>query len=269
MASAYLHLEELNKCLHYGIQQYNVALKLNSPQYTIDTLLNLGTVNMHLKDYDNALAYLDNSLKLANTFDASNQSAKLKQLNLLGECFIKLKNYEKALGFFLQQLEVTKKLLLDDKVKASTDSYVQIWFLYCIALLNIGLLYLKLSKSSESVDWYIKALNNLKKNGEFKVNCLLFKYQVLSLYNKAYTELISIYLNAKDYENASFYALNMLDFSLKENELIRRDVNANEACDKHDADSERLYGEKSSRLIEIRISKGYRMALTLHFSAKS
>ena len=226
LASAYQRLDKLNECSTNFQSQLNIAKQIKDSIFTINSHNSLGLVFNRLKEHLKALENFEAALTLIDKLDdiLFRKKLKLKQLSLIGECSLKLVNYEKARDCFLKQLEISRDLMYEHQSlqfemqqpekrsnEIPIDDLKQHWVQECLATLNLALLSAKLKNHQESVEYFEKCLAQLQIN--FSGN---YPLQILEMYGRVYIGLINNCFCLKDNLRAALYAHSMLDFTLQE-----------------------------------------------------
>jgi tetratricopeptide (TPR) repeat protein len=112
------------------------------------------------------------------------------------DCF-KLNSLEETAEYLIKKLEILNESELKDDEQE------------CSALLNLAIIYSKLERINESIDFYEQTLTKLKTTTTIK------NEQLLKYYNRCYCGIINSYHSLNNNSKASLYAHSMLDFTLQ------------------------------------------------------
>ena len=245
LASAYQRLDKLNECTTAFQSQLKVSKQIKDISFSINSHNSLGLAQIKLKEYQKALENFEAALVLGDKLKDVLPAKKLtlKQLSLIGECSLKLLDYERARDCFLKQLEISRELLYEHQSmqfeeaekrdEMPIDDLREHWVQECLATLNLALLSAKTKKHQESVEYFEKCLAQLQIN--FAGN---YSLQILEIYGRVYIGLINNCFCLKDNLRAALYAHSMLDFTLQE--LLKLNEKTDEATKAGKAHSRRL-----------------------------
>jgi len=134
------HIAEINAALgNFSVMLekhhtfYALSKKLDNIDMINRALNGIGRAYLGLKDYDNALKYLQ--IAEQNAIKAANIPFKAKNLHDIGSTYYKMKGYENALKYLQKALTIRENHQLSD---ASISTYISIASVY-ITQDNIGL----------------------------------------------------------------------------------------------------------------------------------
>lgn len=166
--------ENYPAALKYNIEAVDVYRSINTKDSKFASMLgNLGQSYYYLKDYDNALSYLHQSIDIKKDHD---DFSKSNSLAMIGCAYVDNKKYDKGFEYFAKSLESSRKL--GDKTSELTT---------LLALANTNL---KLGNVDKAIDTLNKALKDNEDHSE-DMN-----------YSALYASLYECYKIKKDFKNA-------------------------------------------------------------------
>lgn len=135
-----------------GLKKFEQALAIfqqyNATGGEADTLGNIGTAYIYLRQQDQALKSFEKSLALYKSF--GNRGAEALIVSDIGNTYESFYQYPKAIEFYQQALIIYKQLKYD------RDSSYQ--GMYATLLQNIGSTYLKMGQPQKSLEFYQQML---------------------------------------------------------------------------------------------------------------
>ncbi|WP_272150455.1 tetratricopeptide repeat protein [Tenacibaculum aiptasiae] len=156
------NVTEYNKAIKKYKEALDLAKEIKSVEAEIVTLNQLGVVYRRQDKIRMALNYHQSALEIISKIDKPNKNIKISHsisINSLGNIYLALKQYEKALEKFSKSIAIQKDL--DDKRGLAINHQ------------NIGYAYKHIGDLNQALDNYQKSLkyNNLNKDRLGKVIC--------------------------------------------------------------------------------------------------
>ena len=206
---AYYHIAEINAALgnfkvmlekHYTF--YELSKKLKNVDMINRALNGVGRAYLGLKDYDNAIKYLQ--IAEQNALEAANIPFKAKNLHDIGTTYYNMKCYNNALTYLQKALNIREKHQLSD---ASISTYI------LMAKVNMDQ-----GKIELALDCSHQALAISEKLTTQKKSCIIYEL-LSSIYekNKQYPQSLAYY--KKFHETKAI--IDNIKNTQKENERIR------------------------------------------------
>lgn len=244
IANAYQLLNNYDEAKNYFKLQLSISLKMKNRLLTIHSLNSLGNLHIKCKEYEKALECYNKSLSLIqllpstsssltslNSQSASQTSTTandvlkrnclIKQYNLIGDCFLKLNQLHKSRSYYLQQLEV---IASDTSTQKTTNEN---FLNFCKAKLNLALIETKLNHYNVSIQIYEELLQQNKNIFENKNNLnQKINLNLIEIYFKINICLLNTCIKYNKIQKAIYYAQDLLDFSLNEQNKLKLKLSA-------------------------------------------
>jgi len=142
---------EFDIALDYLENSLKLRKKLGNKQDIASSLNNIGLICWSKGNFDSALKYLKQSLQLKNKF--GDRSAVARTLNNIGSVYLKKGDLDQALKMYLQSFSIRKELGNEIEIASS--------------LMNIGNLH-QMRSDKQSLEYYKQCLEILEKIGNTK-----------------------------------------------------------------------------------------------------
>lgn len=210
IANAYQLLDNSQEAQSYFKLQLSTSLKLKNRLLTLNSLNSIGNLHMKTHEYTKCLECYEKSLELINLLPNENQITKkllLKQYKLIGECYLKLNNFNKSKEYFIKQYEISNEIL---SIEKDDSSYLEI----CKAKFNLALIDTKLNAFDKCVENYELIIEYLLNH------CNLESNDTLEVYFKLIISLININLSLNNLDNSVELSCHLLELSIKEQNKV-------------------------------------------------
>ena len=182
---------ETETALYYYLE----SLTYEVPEHQAITYNGLGNAYLSLQQYDKALSYLSQGLRLAKKYN--DNIALLYCLASMGNCYARQKKTEIAISYFLEAY-----LKINDEPKLNRLQYA--------CLQNLGVAYSILGQLDMQLDQYDKAL-------EYYEKALLISQKNKSILDESstYQQMANVYFDLNKFDKYLFYQEKSLDISQK------------------------------------------------------
>lgn len=107
LASAFLLNKDYSSARYYAKKGYRISEELKDTHMMSNSLLDMGSIEAGLKNYDTAITYFDNVINLVK--GTPDSLTILDALNNQGDVFAKRKEYGKALAKYEDMLRLAKQ----------------------------------------------------------------------------------------------------------------------------------------------------------------
>ncbi len=193
---------DLDNAFVYGNRALGLAEKLGEDDLKASILNNIGLVLMYKKEFDKALSYFEESLKLQ-----TNEIEKAFIYNNIALIYFSKKNYDKSIEYYKKSIKMLEK----NKAYAQSGSF----------MLNLGLLYMELKDYVNARYYLDEGLIKVKESGNKYYEASGYSY--LGLY---YKNIRNIELSRSYFEKAyqiyeSIGAKNDAELILKELKYLK------------------------------------------------
>ncbi len=207
-----LYEETINNCQ----KTISLSKKLNYKLGVFKGMYLLSMVYSLKEDYNNAIIYAQNCIKIAEERKSVNLMASVS--NQIGNIFIKQKNPKKAIIYYKKSIELAKTIMAYDVLDASYS--------------NLGGLYQDDGNLDSSLYFYNQSLNlSIKLNDSVAIA-------------DSYTNIGTIYYNKKDYVKAEKYFKDALTIYLKYNTQYQLAISYINIASVYDAQYKYTEGEE-------------------------
>lgn len=207
-----LYDETINSCK----KTINLSKKLNYKSGIYKGLYLSSVAYSSKEDYNNAIIFAQNSLKIAE--EEKNIKYMASVSNLIGNIFSKQKNPKKAIKYYRKTIELANKIQSYEVLDASYN--------------NLGGLYQDEGQLDSSLFYYNQSLNlSIRLNDSIGIA-------------DSYTNIGTIYYSKKDFENAEKYFENAMKIYFKNNIQYQLAISYINIASVYDAQNKYSKGEE-------------------------
>jgi signal transduction histidine kinase len=232
------------------------ALSLDIPELIVPLYNNIGSIYRDVKDYKNAIFYLEKGMEVATEQKQLEFSCYL--LENLGSVYVSKRQFKDALPFYLKGLEISTK---EKEINFSAN------FIYILLLKSIGQCHLELGNMEEAGSYLKKALTQSESKGfqhlHTEVNLYLADYYLknknTSLFKSTIDNGISLCMQ-NDFGKLKIEFLEKLQhFHEQENEY-KEAFNISKQIQLENSQRSSLYDDENlTRILENRESEIFRL----------
>jgi tetratricopeptide (TPR) repeat protein len=211
IANAYQLLSNYDEAKNYFKLQLSISLKMKNRVLTVHSLNSLGSLHLKSKEHEKALECFNKSLSLIQMLPSIPEPCQqqinkkrllIKQYNLIGDCYLRLNQLQKARSYYQSQLEASNDIMGETE----DENLLNI----CKSKLNLALIETKSSRYNESISIYEELLT--KYFIKYKFN----NFNLIEIYFKININLLNTCIRYNKIQKAVLYAQNLLEFSLNQ-----------------------------------------------------